>query len=238
MKTKKGFSLIEILTVITVIASLLSFLMPVVAKARLQAKILKVNYELGHIALALEAYAMNNDGKYPPTRTDCDEDARIHAYALPKELITGDYLPGGKSTKDDSIIFAMIEDEFNPGCAYKYIAPGVKYDYSGSPMTQCLYVPQNFPYSMEKDALVKYNDSRKTGKSPVRWVLFSMGPNYPLEELQQKDFPIKDGFPVKKDYWYDPDKCKGILTRLKMTDEYQHFGTFQRHYQVSKARIL
>jgi hypothetical protein len=167
---------------------------------------------------------MNNSDKYPPPRTDCSPDAMIHAYALPEELVEGNYLPGGK---DGRIKFAKIEDKFNPGCAYKYIAPGQRYDYGGSPTTQSLWIPPKFPASMEGKP-VPYDDTAKTGKSPVRWVLFSMGPGYPLEELKTKYFPINKGFPVNKDYWYDHKERKGIITRVKMINSFDYIGTFRK----------
>jgi prepilin-type N-terminal cleavage/methylation domain-containing protein len=224
MDSKKGFSLVELLVVIAVIASLLGILMPALSRARLQAKILTVNAELYDIGIALEAYSMSNNNKFPPTRADCNPSARIHSYALPQELVKGNYLPGGSAGR---IQFAQIEDKFNPGCAYKYISPGLSYDYQGTPFYQSLYVPAGYPANISGKPL-QYNNKGNVPLSPVSWVLFSIGPQYPPEELESGAFPIKNGFPICKEFWYDAKTGRGILTRIKMLNHGDHIGTFQK----------
>ncbi len=66
---KRAFTLIELLVVIAIIALLMGILLPVMGKARLQAKIVTVNAELRDIGLALEAYSLDNNDKYPPTQS-------------------------------------------------------------------------------------------------------------------------------------------------------------------------
>ncbi len=217
---KRGFTLIELLVVIAIISLLMAILMPALSRAREQAKILVVNGELYGIAIALESYSMDNEDKYPPTRADCNPWARKHAYALPQELVDQGYLPKGEIGK---VRFAKIEDEFNKDCAYKYIAVGPKYDYLGAPFgNQHLYIPEGFP-DFEKEDLVKYSDSRI---SPVTWVLFSIGPKYDKESLEKRDFPLKEGFPVSRQFWYSPKTRKGILTRIRL-EKGQHIGSFE-----------
>ena len=217
---KRGFTLIEILIVISVIALLMAILMPALSRAREQARIVVANAELYGIGVALEAYFMNNDNKYPPTRAECSEDARKHIYALPEELIRKGYLPkGGEIGK---ILYAKIEDEFNRGCTYKYIAIGPKYDFFGTPLSnQHLYIPEGFPYS-EEGELVKYNDPQK---SPLTWVLFSVGPKYNEQRLKEGNFPVKSGFPVLRNFWYSPRTRKGVLTRMRLKRG-RHIGIF------------
>jgi hypothetical protein len=103
------------------------------------------------------------------------------------------------------------------------------YDYSGTPGTQSLWIPPGFPENI-KGKPVPYNDTPKTGESPVRWILFSVGPGYPLEELKNKNFPLKEGFPVLQSFWYDSKAGKGILTRIKMLNHGDHIGTFRKSY--------
>ena len=73
MSIKKAFTLIELLVVSAVIALLVGVSIPAMSRAREQAKIAVVNCELYGISIALEAYAMYNKNKYPPTREDCVE---------------------------------------------------------------------------------------------------------------------------------------------------------------------
>jgi prepilin-type N-terminal cleavage/methylation domain-containing protein len=221
MDSKKGFSLVELLVVITVIASLLGILMPVLSRARLQARILTVNAELYDIGIALEAYSMCNN-KFPPTRADCNPSARIYSYSLPQELVKGNYLPGGNVGR---IRFAKIEDKFNPGCTYKYISPGLSYDYQGTPFYQSLYIPAGYPANTSGKPLL-YDNKGSSQPSPVSWALFSIGPRYPREELESAAFPIKDGFPICRDFWYDSKAGRGVLARIKMLNHSDHIGTF------------
>ena len=217
---KRGFTLIELLVVIAIISLLMAILMPALSRAREQAKIVVVNGELYGIAIALESYSMDNENRYPPTRVDCNPWARKHAYALPQELVDRGYLPKGEIGR---VHFARIEDRFNKGCAYKYIAVGPKYDYLGAPFgNQHLYIPEGFP-NREKDKLVKFTE---TGKSPVTWVLFSIGPKYDKESLEKRDFPLKEGFPVSRQFWYLPKTRKGIITRIRLKKG-QHIGSFE-----------
>jgi len=217
---KRGFTLIEILIVISIIALLMAILTPALSRAREQARIVVANAELYGIGIALEAYSMNNNNKYPPTRADCPNDVRAHIYALPEELIHRGYLPkGGEIGK---ISYAKIEDEFNPGYTYKYIAVGPKYDFSGGLLVnQHLYIPKGYPYS-EDGELAKYNDPEN---APLTWVLFSVGPEYDEQILEEGNFPLTSGFPVLRDFWYSSQTRKGILTRIRLKRG-RHVGTF------------
>jgi len=218
---KRGFTLIELLVVIAIISLLMSILVPVLSQVREQAMIVAINSELYGIGVALESYATDNEGLYPPTRADCNPWARKHVYALPQELVDSGYLPKGEIGK---VRFAAIEDKFNKECAYKYIAVGPKYDYLGAPFgNQHLYIPEGFP-GVEKDNLIKFNDFEI---SPVTWVLFSLGPGYDKQSLEEKDFPIKEGFPVSRQFWYSPKARKGILTRIRLRKG-RHIGSFEK----------
>lgn len=216
---KRGFTLIELLVVIAIISLLMAILMPALSRSREQAKIVVVNAELYGISIALESYFIDNADKYPPTRADCNPWARKHAYALPQELVDQGYLPKGEIGR---VRFAKIEDKFNKGCAYKYIAVGPKYDYMGSPFgNQHLYIPEGFPDFEEE--LVKYTNFRI---SPVAWVLFSIGPKYDKQSLEERDFPLTEGFPVSRQFWYSPKTRKGIITRMRLKKG-RHIGSFE-----------
>jgi len=215
MKQKRAFTLTELLVVVAIIALLLAILMPSLGKARLQAKILVTNAELSDIGLALEAYGMDHENKFPPTRADCD--ARQYWWALPQELVKSGYMPGGKV---GAVVFSKMEDKFNKNLAYKYVAVGKRYDYTGTPLTPLsLQIPEGFPDN-EKEKYKTYNDPKT---SPVTWMIFSLGPK--LDENNE----VQDGFPVSKKFWYNPKTGSGIITRVRLKDKIQHIGTFQKN---------
>jgi len=217
---KNGFTLIELLVVIAIISLLMAILTPALSRAREQATIVVVNGELYCIAMALESYSMDNENRYPPTRADCNPWALKHAYALPQELVDSHYLPKGEIGK---VRFAKIEDKFNKGCTYKYIALGPRYDYHGTPFgDQPLYIPEGFP-NREGENLIKYKDFRT---SPVTWVLFSVGPKCDKQRVEQGNFPLTSGFPVSRQFWYSPQRRKGILTRIRLKKG-RHIGSFE-----------
>lgn len=190
---RRAFALVELLVVVGVISLLMAILMPVLGRAREQATIVAVNAELYGIAMALESYGLDNSNRYPPTRADCNPWALEDAYALPEELVDESYLPGGQIGR---IRYAQVEDKFNRGRTYKYIAVGARYNFLGTPFgRQHLYVPAGFP-SSEADNLLMYNDPID---SPVTWVLFSVGPRITRRCLKQgtsllhKASPLQSG---------------------------------------------
>lgn len=63
---KKAFTLIELLVVISIIALLLSILMPSLEKARDKARTVVCRSNLRQVGLALVLYAENNKGCHPP----------------------------------------------------------------------------------------------------------------------------------------------------------------------------
>ena len=227
MKLKRAFTLTELLVVISIIALLLAILLPSLSKARLQAKIVVVNAELADIGLALETYATDNQGLYPPTRIDCNIDTRQYMYALPQELVIKGYMPGAKTGQ---ITYSKVEDKFNPGFAYKYIAVGQRYDYHGASMNkQPLYIAKGFPDSEEinipEPGEPKYLCYKDPKTSPVTWILFSYGPRFDEDNLSKID--EDNGFPVAKNFWYSPKTKIGIITRVRLKDTLQHIGTFK-----------
>jgi len=218
MKQKRAFTLTELLVVIAVIALLLAILLPSLRKARLQAKILVANAELSDIGLALEAYGMDHENKFPPTRADCDPSGRDHWWAMPQELVKSGYMPGGKAGQSKKVVFADVEDKFNKGFVYKYVAPGPRLDYYGAVETQYLQISEGFP-DRQTEIYRDYGDPKT---SPVTWVIFSLGPKFDQNTM------IQDGFPVSKKFWYNPKTGSGIITRVRLRDSINHIGTFRK----------
>jgi prepilin-type N-terminal cleavage/methylation domain-containing protein len=210
---KRAFTLIELLVVTAIIALLLGILLPVIGRARLQAKVVTVSAELREIGMALEAYSFDNSDKYPPTRVDCM--LGNHFYQLPSELVESKYLP---APSEKTFMAAGVEDRFNRGFTYKYRSVG-KLIYNRTVVMKdgaSLWIPDGFPDS-EKEEGRDYKDAEE---SPVRWVLYSKGPNFDLDRMKELKYPV----PTKT--WYDPQTRQGVIVRMRLANGRQ-VGSFE-----------
>ena len=210
---KRGFTLIELLVVISIIALLMGILLPVMGRARLQAKVVAVNAELREIGMALEAYSFDNDDKYPPTRVDCMLGG--HFYQLPVELVESGYLPAPGS---DTFMAAGKEDRFYRGYTYKYRSVG-ELIYNRTIVMQdgsYLWVPDGFPDNEKEEGDTYYN----LKESPVSWVVYSEGPKFDLNGMKELNYPLP------KQTWYDPKTGTGVIVRLRLKKGRQ-IGSFE-----------
>lgn len=62
---RRGFTLLEMIVVVTIIIVLISILIPLVAKAKRSARVSRTRRDLETIATALENYKQSNNGQYP-----------------------------------------------------------------------------------------------------------------------------------------------------------------------------
>ena len=214
---KKAFTLIELLVVIAVVALLMTVILPSIALAKQKAKITTVNSDLRQIGICLEMYMEDNNGKHPATRKDCNIGWEDHQ--LPPELVEGGYLP---APEVGSYMSAGMEDKYNHGNTYKYWSVGEMYQ-NGKYMQKArssLLVPLGFPNADgDPETDVEYDDPKT---SPVTWIIYSEGLEYDDWEVLKE----LNG-PVAQRTWYDPQKKKGILTRVRLKDKmYDHIGTF------------
>jgi prepilin-type N-terminal cleavage/methylation domain-containing protein len=209
---KNAFTLIELLVVIAIVALLMGILLPVMGQARLQAKITTVNAELRQIGMALEAYSLDNEGKYPPTRVDCM--VGDHFYQLPLELVESSYLP---RPGQDTFMAAGIEDRFNRGYTYKYRSLGTLI-YNRTVEIKngaSLWIPDGFPDNEQQDG----RECADAEESPVSWVLYSQGPRFDLDRMKELKYPV----PRKS--WYDTRTRQGIVVRMCLSTGLQ-IGSF------------
>jgi prepilin-type N-terminal cleavage/methylation domain-containing protein len=210
---RHGFTLIELLIVIAVIALLMGIMLPVISRAREQAKVLAVNAELRQIAMAIEMYTDDNGRKHPPTRTDCSMGWEDHQ--LPPELVQGGYLPAPAPGSGMSV---GMEDRFNRKNTYKYWAVGDLYQNNQfvEDKTSRLWVPDGFPVRDSNEG--QWHKDR--ARSPVTWVIFSHGPRFEWWPMKQARYP------VPKKTWYDSKTRKGIIVRMRLRKGKQ-IGSFE-----------
>jgi type II secretion system protein G len=239
---KRGFTLTELLVVISIMGLLIGILLPSLSRAREQAKVTVVNAELRQIGIALEVYFEDNH-KFPPTQEDCSSSKLTdHLYQLPKALVTGGYLPSMPKTKAMSTI---MEDRYNRGRTYKYKGVGeVIRDRNliDKWIWAELWIPENFPenssiepdeslWRPNEDERERYegNHSAFSLVSPVSWVVFSLGPRFSEEWLEEKLGVGKNfkRYPVPKELWYTPRERKGFIVRMRLKNG-MHIGSFER----------
>jgi len=209
----RAFSLIELLVVTAIISLVLGILLPVTGRARLQAKVLVVNAELKDIGLALEAYSLDCEGKYPPTRVDCM--LGDHFYQLPLELVDCGYLP---APSGDSFMAAGVEDRFNRGYTYKYRSVGTLI-YNRTVTVEegaYLWAPDGFPDNEQAEGQTYSN----LKDSPVSWVLYSQGPRFDLAEMREQQYP------VPRSTWYNTQTKEGVIVRMRLKSGRQ-IGSFE-----------
>lgn len=65
MKRNKGFTIVEMMVVITIIMILLGLLMPALGRARKKARKIDCMNRLRQIGIALNEYALDNNGSFP-----------------------------------------------------------------------------------------------------------------------------------------------------------------------------
>lgn len=225
MYAGKGFTLVELLVIISVIGILSAILLPCLSLAREKTMVAAANVELYHIGTVLEMYFQDHK-KFPPTQNDCSLGLITkHLYQLPKVLATEDYLPPGRRDA-----FTNMEDRFNPGYTYKYRSVGeaiIDRDIVDEWIKISLWVPDGFPEksSINPNEGHRYND---IAISPVRWVVFSLGPRFSMEWLENKlGSNYFDNYPVAKELWYRAEERRGFIVLMQLSDgSYQ--GSFKK----------
>ena len=203
-----GFSLVELLVVMAIIAILAALLLPALARGKEKAKVVRVHAELYGIGLALEMYSSDHDNQVPPVRVNCNSDLMTHWCELPVELARDRYLPRGNQPGCE----ANLPDFFNPRHTYKYATPGPQLLNGGPGGNYSLWIPTNAPHIMSGGGT--YVSDPK--KSAVRWVVWSLGPRPDSAKSQSSHAPLSS------DSWYRKTGDGGVLARYAARDGTQY----------------
>ncbi len=126
---KHGFTLVELLVVIGIIAVLISVLLPALNKARDQGNIVKCASNIRQLAMALTNYAAENKGKFPPNvnspALEWYHQDRLGKY-LPNTVVT----PSGNiagpimvcpTTKDENVIRTYAMNQWASSISDQYV---------------------------------------------------------------------------------------------------------------------
>jgi prepilin-type N-terminal cleavage/methylation domain-containing protein/prepilin-type processing-associated H-X9-DG protein len=104
-----GFTLVELLVVIGIIAVLISILLPVLSSARKQANLVQCSSNMRQLSMAMLMYISDNKGRFPPATIAPVAGVYPDGWWWPNELVSQNYIkqPGlsvykkpGSSTSD------------------------------------------------------------------------------------------------------------------------------------------
>ena len=195
-----GFTLVELLVVISVIALLISILLPSLSRARRMAKVTKAHAELRQITIALDIYKQENAWKIPPTRFSCSSRT---AYDLPVELLN--CLPRAQKNEVDIV---RMPDPFTPESNYKYraVGPAIMNESTIIENAATLWIPEGFPRQQEETG--EYHRDPET--SPVRYAVWSMGP-----DPESTKFDIPGRLPLPSKYWLNDTDKAGVIVHYE-----------------------
>jgi prepilin-type N-terminal cleavage/methylation domain-containing protein len=218
-----GFTLVELLIVVAIVALLISMLLPALRHARTGARIVRAHAELRQVDIALQMYADTNANRLPPTRFSCS--LRVD-YELPLELGAQRLLPGQRDLVHSQIGSGFIErvvlpDVFDAGTTYKYRAPGtaVMNETQVEPYMSRLWVPDAFP----DVGAVKgryYSDNPSDPEpylSPVRYAIWSVGPDKNSPKFRTPGTPVGRG-PIPAFFWCKRSSDSGFIVHYQARD--------------------
>ena len=135
-----------------------------------------------------------------------------------------------------------MEDRFNRDHTYKYRSVGeiiVDRNRIHSVLMSKLWVPDNFPttssidpnqgrFRPDEDERQRYSENHGlfAPLSPVTWVVFSLGPRFSEQWLEEKLGFEMSRYPVSKELWYTPKERRGFIVRMRLKNGIQ-IGSFE-----------
>jgi len=155
VRKRIGFTLIELLIVVAIIAILAAIAVPNFLEAQTRAKVSRVQSDMRSIAVALESYAVDGNGKYPP---------RVRKAGPTNVLRVGDALliaqDLSKLTTPIAYITTLAKDVFKDG--------------DKTPNDILDYWNESITLDVRKTRLA---DPNNLFAKPPSWCLFSIGPD-------------------------------------------------------------
>lgn len=199
---RRGFTLVELLVTLAVAALLAALAVPAMGRALVRARVAKAMAELQGVEAALEAYAADHKGHYPPVTASCQSGDAAEDLQLPPELAEGEYLPrrAGASAS------AILEDPFRKGATYRYAAPEA-YRQNGQlmPVSYTVWVPEDFPACRSEGG-----GGMRGAECPMAWAIWSVGPPGP------GGGPVEDyRLPLRAALWHSGGTTAGIVGRIR-----------------------
>lgn len=120
----RAFTLMELLVVISIIAVLAGLIFAVLGKSRERADVLRCTNNLRQIGMALGAYAVENNGLFPPNIEEPTTD-EVNETVWSARLVTRHYL-NEPTNKSDAIFLCP----FDPGAKDEYAEAYRSYAYN------------------------------------------------------------------------------------------------------------
>lgn len=121
-REKQGFTLVELLVVISIMSVLMGILIPVVATAKRQARMLLCIVNQGHIVNAVSLYSVDNDASYPESVATITFGSNWH-WQEPTMMIACKRRPSHIYRSMSAFLHTYIEDAsimFCPSAPVKY----------------------------------------------------------------------------------------------------------------------